>query len=100
MQMHIMDSERQFATFEYKDSRAPSQLCMLNTTDEGRGLLPGRDELVVELNGYKGSSVNLETKVSEQNVFVKAGTGSAIQLEKKTSSSQDKTNLFQRKNEN
>lgn len=72
---------------------------MLGSTDRVRGLIAERDELVVGLSEYEVFKKNLERKVSEKYVIIKAMAESVKQLKEKKSLLQDEINLLQQTNE-
>lgn len=99
MKMCSTDSERMSATLEYNDVQDSSQPSILGTTDRVSDLMAESDELFVRLNEYKASNNNLQRKVFEQIVIMKAMTGSFKQLKRELNYIYDEINLLQKTDE-
>lgn len=98
VQMHTTDSERLSSTLEDQNFQASWQPSMLFTTDRVKALMYKPDPLVVCLNEYKVSKENLERKLSEEKLIMKAILESVKKLERKESSLQEEINLLQMTN--
>lgn len=99
VRMQSTDSEWFYTTLENKNVLNPSRSSIQGATDNFKALTAERDELFVRLKKYKVFKKNLEEKVSEQDVIVKAMTRSVKHLKRKVSSSQDQNNLLRKINE-
>lgn len=94
MALHNANFDRLSVNLENEAVRTPLQPSILGTRDSFRPLLTKQGELVLPLNECKKSKRNFERKSFQQEVIIKAMTGSARQLQRKMSSLQDEIILL------
>lgn len=92
------DPNRLSATLKDEKVQYPWLLSMLDDKDRAMGLTAERDELVVRPNEEKQPKENLNSKLFEQDIIVKAIAGSMKQLEKEVIPLQYKINRLKTTN--
>lgn len=99
MRMRSTDSERLSRRLEDEFGNNAPSLSTEEAADRVVELTAEKDELVVRVNDYKVARENLERKLSEQDVILKAMTASVKNLEKTVSSLEEENRLLKKTNE-